>query len=257
MLNVISRLKAKSKPADNLGSSSRVVFNTLIIFFLTQFLAAFLVTLAAVFIKSGTNISSALDDSIFAQFCYVLVAESLAIWLVLRLLRRRTLPLSFIGLGRKPVINDAYKAVLGFAAFYGLMIIVSLAIAVLFPNFKTDQSQNLGFNNLIGPSDSLFAILALVILPPLGEEVLVRGYLYSGLRAGMKYTPALLATSLIFGIAHLEIGTGSPLVWGAAIQTFILSVVLVHLREKSGALYAGILLHMVNNAIAFGVHFHG
>jgi membrane protease YdiL (CAAX protease family) len=58
-------------------------------------------------------------------------------------------------------------------------------------------------------------------------------------------------TSFIFGAAHLELGSGSPLVWGAAIDTFLLSVVLVYLREKTGALYAGMLVHMLNNLIAF------
>jgi membrane protease YdiL (CAAX protease family) len=31
--------------------------------------------------------------------------------------------------------------------------------------------------------------------------------------------------------------------------------VLCFLRERTGALYAGMLVHMLNNLIAFGVHF--
>jgi len=94
-----------------------------------------------------------------------------------------------------------------------------------------------------------------VVLPPLGEETLIRGYLYSGLRQTWRFLPALVITSLMFGLAHLEFGSGGPLVWAAAIDTAILSIVLCYLREKSGALYAGILVHMMNNLIAFGVHF--
>jgi membrane protease YdiL (CAAX protease family) len=41
--------------------------------------------------------------------------------------------------------------------------------------------------------------------------------------------------------------------WAAAFDTFILSVVLVYLREKTGALYAGMLVHMLNNLLAFFV----
>lgn len=247
----------KLKPAENLGGPARVAFNTLAIFFLTQFLGFLIVGLGSAVIDPGVSATSILDASIFAQFCYILLAEVLAVWMVLQILRRRALGLAFIGLGRKPVWKDVVRALWGFLGFYGLMIIVTASLALLFPNFKTDQAQNLGFDNIRTLSDNLIAIVALVILPPLGEEVLVRGYLYSGLRASMKYAPALLATSLIFGLAHLELGSGGPLVWGAAIQTFILSIVLVHLREKSGALYAGILLHVINNAIAFSVHFHG
>jgi membrane protease YdiL (CAAX protease family) len=32
-------------------------------------------------------------------------------------------------------------------------------------------------------------------------------------------------------------------------------MVLVYLRETTGALYAGMLVHALNNLIAFGVHF--
>lgn len=257
MLSVVSRLRINTKPADNLGSPARVIFNTLAIFFLTQFIAAFIVISASSLVKPGQAASTVLDYSIFAQFCYVLAAELLAVWIVIRLLRRRVLAPSFIGLGRKPAWKDVSRALAGFLGFYALMVITSLALTFFFPDFKTNQQQNLGFNNLASPSDSVLAVIALVIFPPIGEEILVRGYLYSGLRATMRYIPALLATSFIFGLAHLEIGNGGPLVWGAAIQTFILSVVLVHLRQKSGALYAGILVHMLNNAIAYSVHFHG
>jgi membrane protease YdiL (CAAX protease family) len=75
-------------------------------------------------------------------------------------------------------------------------------------------------------------------LPPLGEEILVRGYLFSGLRMVWRFLPAVIVTSLLFGAAHLEFGGGGPLVWAAAIDTFILSVVLCFLRERSGALDA-------------------
>jgi uncharacterized protein len=84
---------------------------------------------------------------------------------------------------------------------------------------------------------------------------LVRGYLFSGLRMVWRFWPAVLVTSLFFGAAHLEFGSGGPLVWAAAIDTFILSAVLCFLRERTGALYAGIAVHMLNNLIAFGVHF--
>jgi membrane protease YdiL (CAAX protease family) len=70
-----------------------------------------------------------------------------------------------------------------------------------------------------------------------------------------RFWPAVLVTSLFFGAAHLELGTGGPIVWAAAIDTFLLSVVLCFLRERTGALYAGMAVHMVNNLIAFGIHF--
>ena len=92
-------------------------------------------------------------------------------------------------------------------------------------------------------------------LPPIGEETLMRGYLYSGLRSRLHFWPALLITSLLFGVAHLSTGVSGPL-WAAAVDTFILSAVLVYLREKTGALYAPIMLHGLNNLVAFFAHFY-
>ncbi|MBX4190937.1 CPBP family intramembrane metalloprotease [Candidatus Saccharibacteria bacterium] len=122
------------------------------------------------------------------------------------------------------------------------------------PNIN-NQEQNIGFNNINTNTQNLLAFISLVILPPLGEEVLMRGYLYSGLRMVWRFWPAVVVSSLFFGAAHLEFGTGGPLVWVAAIDTCLLSVVLCFLRERTGALYAGMLVHMFNNFIAFGIHF--
>ena len=174
-----------------------------------------------------------------------------------RLLRRRGLKLNAIGLGRKPTWGDLKKALIGFLAFYALLILATLAISALVPSFNTNQTQDVGFNSLNSTLDGIFAFASLVILPPLGEETLVRGYLYSGLRSRWKFVPAMLVTSLIFGLAHLQLGSGTAAVYAAGLDTFVLSLVLVYLRETTGALYAGMLVHSLNNVVAFGVHFHG
>lgn len=249
--------KAVKTPPKDLGSPLAVALSGLGIFLVTQFLAAFIAEVLIAALHPHESLSGLFNNSIPAQFLYVVLAEGLAAAIVIKLVKRRRLGLGFIGLGRKPQWADLKKALFGFGAFYGLLIISSVLLSVLAPNFNTNQPQDLGFNHLQGIGQGLLAFTALVLLPPLGEEPLIRGYLYSGLRARLRFWPALLITSLLFGLAHLEFGNGAPLVWGAGIETFILSVVLVYLRENTGALYAGILVHLLNNAIAFGVHFHG
>ena len=242
-------VKTKDKqPAKNLGSPLRVIVNTVLIFLLSQILAAFLAEVILGITHPNTSVN--LDDSIAGQFGYILAAEFLAAYTVIYLVRRRGFSLSTLGLGRRPNSNDALKAVIGFVAFYIILIIGSLIVNALSPDLN-NQKQNLGFTNIHSSTDNLLAFISLVIIPPLGEEILVRGYLYSGLRKAWRFWPALIGTSLIFGVAHLEFGSGGPLVWAAAIDTFLLSAVLVFLREKTGALYAGIAIHMLNNLIAF------
>jgi membrane protease YdiL (CAAX protease family) len=250
-------MESQGEAGRNLGSPVRVIFVTLLIFLASQILIAPLIVEFGRLIfspHSGTDFATYIDKSIPAQFFFILAAEGAAAWLSIKMVRRRHLSLKVIGLGRRPVVQDLWKALLGFGAFYILLIVSGLIINAFAPDISNEK-QNLGFNNINGSTENLLALISLVILPPLGEEILVRGYLYSGLRMVMRYWPALIVTSLFFGAAHLEFGNGGPLVWAAAVDTCLLSVVLCFLREKTGALYAGMLVHMLNNLIAFGVHF--
>ncbi len=178
------------------------------------------------------------------------MAELLANSAVIYLVHRRKLSLSIIGLGRMPKAMDLVTAVFGFVSFFIFLIISSLIVNALWLELSS-QKQDLGFTDISSSTDNILAFRSLVILPPLGEEIRGRGYLYSGLRKVWRFWPALLFTSALFGLAHLEFGTGGPLVVEAAIDTFLLSVVLVFLRRNTGALYAGIAVHMINNLIAF------
>ncbi len=241
---------AVGPPKPSLGGPARGILTVQGIFIVTQIIAG---VIAEVLLRiSGSQV--ALEDSAAAQFVYVLLAEGGAAGLVFLVLKERRLKLKSIGLGRRPRWRDLQKAGLGFLAFYGLLIIAGIAVNWLAPSI-TNEQQDVGFNTISTLSDNVFAALALIIMPPLGEETLVRGYLYSGLRSRWKFWPALLVTSVLFGAAHLS-STDSGLLWSGALDTFLLSVVLVYLRENTGALYAGMLVHMANNVIAFAVHFH-
>jgi membrane protease YdiL (CAAX protease family) len=55
----------------------------------------------------------------------------------------------------------------------------------------------------------------------------------------------------VFGLPHLAQGGDAGPLWIAFIDTFILSMVLVWLREQTGNLWAGIVLHAIKNGIAF------
>ncbi len=249
-------LKIKIQPR-TFGPSWRIIFNVFLIFVTSQVIAIFLTELFLGVLHSGTNLSSDLNSSAPAQFFYILIAESLAVLLVFSIIKHRGLSLGAIGLGRRPVWRDLKRAAIGFLAFYAVLIAATALVNALFPSFNPNQAQDVGFNTLNTTVDGILAFLSLVILPPLGEEILVRGYLFSGLRSRWKFVPAMLVTSLLFGLAHLQLGNGTAALWAAGLDTFVLSLVLVYLRESTGALYAGMLVHSLNNVVAFGVHFHG
>lgn len=253
-----SSKKVERQDPRDLGSPWLVILTTILIFFISQFAAALFTAVGQQAIHPHASLESALSSSAPVQFIYVFLAEGLAVVLTLFIVKKiKHMSLAAIGLGRRPKWRDVSRALLGFGAFYLLLITASVIVNLFFPNVNTKEAQNVGFNTLSSSLDYILAFSALVFLPPLGEETLMRGYLYSGLRTRWSFRTALLVTSLLFGLAHLGSGTnGSPL-WLAGLDTFLLSVVLVYLRERTGALYAGMLLHGANNLIAFGIHFHG
>jgi membrane protease YdiL (CAAX protease family) len=88
-------------------------------------------------------------------------------------------------------------------------------------------------------------------MPAIVEEILVRGFLYSGLLKKLSVVSAALIASGIFALAHLQFLSGQPLVFIAAIDTFVLSLALIWLRQKTGNIWPGVVVHMLKNSLAF------
>lgn len=136
------------------------------------------------------------------------------------------------------------------AAYIGYLIISSIVIMVVtnvIPGFDIGQSQEIGFENIVGRADLIAAFLALVVLAPIAEEVLFRGYLYGKLRTYTGVIVASLLTSVLFGAVHMQ--------WNVAIDTFVLSVVMCGLREATGSIWAGTMVHIIKNGLAFFILF--
>jgi membrane protease YdiL (CAAX protease family) len=90
----------------------------------------------------------------------------------------------------------------------------------------------------------ILAIIGAVIGAPLAEELVFRGLVYTSVRERWGYAGALVLSSVVFAGMHFEpTGIYSLLVLPSA---FLLG----WLREKTGGIYAPILVHAVFNAIA-------
>ncbi|HSX44444.1 MAG TPA: CPBP family intramembrane glutamic endopeptidase [Candidatus Saccharimonadales bacterium] len=199
---------------------------------------------------SATQATDWIQNNSYGQFMTILFVESISVWLLYIFLKRRQANFDTIGLKRRPKWSDLAYVLMGFAGYLLLYIVILGIVKNLQPHLNVDQQQDLGFNNPTHIQLPL-VFVSLVLLPPIAEELLMRGFLYSGLKKGLPVIWAVLITSGLFGIAHLEPGSGEPLLWVAAIDTFVLSLVLIYLREKTGSLWASIGLHMLKNLIAF------
>lgn len=199
---------------------------------------------------SDAQANAWINNSVLAQFVYVVVAEGLMLlplWLFLKHYK-----FGFGGLGlTRAKGEDILYALGGFVVYFVSYAILLSVGTQLIPSLNVNQPQQIGFQTASGFGSLALTAISLVILPPIVEEILMRGFLYTSLKKSLPKIVAALVTSIIFASAHLEFGSGAPLLWVAAIDTFVLSLVLVYLREKTGRLWASMGVHGLKNAIAF------
>ncbi|HVW23663.1 MAG TPA: type II CAAX endopeptidase family protein [Candidatus Saccharimonadales bacterium] len=222
------------------------------VFYISQIVAGLLITIypeAKMWSAARTN--DWLTNSVVAQFLYILMAEAFTIEAVYYyVVKRCHAKLSIIGL-RKPRWGDIIYALAAVIPYYALYLLMVGVVSHFVPGFDVNEKQQIGFDNVYGGAQLTMTFISLVVLPPIAEEIMVRGFLYSSLRKGMSLVPAALLTSLIFAAAHLAEGGAAGPLYIAALDTFVLSLVLIYLREKTGGLWASIYLHAIKNGVAF------
>lgn len=222
-----------------------------IMYYVSQLIAGLLVSVYPLLRHWPHNqTTSWLENSVYAQFVFIAVAESLILGALYLFLKRYLSTFKTIGLLR-PRGRDVLYGLAAVPVYYVIYLLTVGVVTHFVPGLNVDQQQNIGFNDVHGVLALVLTFISLVILPPLTEEIMVRGFLYSSLRKAMHLVPAALLTSLVFAAAHLPEGGAAGPLYIAALDTFILSLVLIYLREKTGSLWSSITLHAVKNSVAF------
>jgi membrane protease YdiL (CAAX protease family) len=154
---------------------------------------------------------------------------------------RRTLTSLFVKPRLKPSTNDVGLALaLALAWGYGLYrVLICLPILLSHP----EAFSTLRFTDRLPPLEAryLVAILGSVIVAPIAEELVFRGYLLNLWIARRGVWFAVACSSVVFGAFHLET------VLFATAMGIILA--LVYLRYDS--LWPGIFIHAAYNLLAF------
>jgi membrane protease YdiL (CAAX protease family) len=231
-------------------SPTTAVVIVVVAFLVAQLLGGILVDLyPSIHHWSGAQANNWLTNSIVAQFFFVLISETLTLFILWLYLRNRVTR-EQLGL-TKPSWYDPLFSVMALVVYYGVYLLAVAAVTVVV-TINTNQQQNVGFNNVVGVGALVMTFISLVVLPPIVEEITFRGVLYGGLRRRLNPLWAALGTSCLFAAPHLlESNSGQGLLWIAGIDTFVLSLVLCYLREKTGRLWAGMGVHAMKNGIAF------
>jgi membrane protease YdiL (CAAX protease family) len=94
----------------------------------------------------------------------------------------------------------------------------------------------------VAPLTTLGLLLAGALVAPICEEVFFRGFALPGFARAMPIWAAIVISSLLFGVAHIDLGTLAPLI--------VIGLLLGVVRWKTRSLWPSTLLHTLNNTAA-------
>jgi membrane protease YdiL (CAAX protease family) len=126
--------------------------------------------------------------------------------------------------------------------------IATLALNALYAQLvlqsKDSQAQTTAIvKGLSGAGAKIIGFLAIVVIGPIVEEMLFRGYLQTALSKRMKPWLAIVVASCAFAAIHLQPAAFPMLALVGGVFGF--------LYYRTGSLRVSMVLHMLNNGLAF------
>ena len=151
----------------------------------------------------------------------------------------------FFGLRPSRFPKAAGTGLLWLVATYPLILATQSFVQGIFG--ETDDSQMIVRYFLEHPDlrHRAAVIVMAVIVAPVAEEILFRGYFYGVIRRFGGRLPAIFTSSLLFAAIHVHL----PSMLGLG----ILAVILCLLYERTGSLWATITMHATFNATTIAV----
>lgn len=129
------------------------------------------------------------------------------------------------------------------AATYGVFFVFLVAYGLLVQPEPQETVE------VIADETDTLALVALgllvVVAAPISEEVFFRGFFFGGLRGRVGFAGAAVASAVLFALVHVPSGAAQAPALG------VLGLGLAWLYEKTGSLGPPILMHAIQNAIAF------
>jgi membrane protease YdiL (CAAX protease family) len=250
---VTKKTEAPLKLIDRVFGSILIVFSSIVAFFGGQLGGGLLTVLVLSFAYKPEEIRGVLNSNIPAQAAIVILVEVTTVAIVYGLLSLRSLKVTDeLQLQKRPSKLVIYDALLTFGLYFLASFGVIMLLSVMLPSIDINQEQQIGFETTTIATLPL-VFLCLVIAVPIGEEVLFRGYLYKGLeKFTNSYYLSSMITSIVFGVAHLELwsASGAPN-WIAGVDTLVFSWFLVWAYKKEKSLWTPIVMHCIKNFLAF------
>ena len=126
-----------------------------------------------------------------------------------------------------------------FLAIFGINALYQLILNALHLKLQTNDQLILQLGK-VAPFTVYGLLLLAVVVAPLCEEVLFRGFLFAGFKGSMPLALAVILSAFIFAAVHNDLPSFPVL--------FCIGILLALLRWRTRSLWPGILLHLLNNA---------
>ena len=147
---------------------------------------------------------------------------------------------------RKLVVNSAAPSNPWLYFVGGIVLAIGVALA----SSRMKTPENLPIEELFKNRTGAFLLMGMaVLLAPLVEETVFRGYLYPLFAKSLGVAPAVVITGVLFGFMHAP-----QLGWTLGLVTMLITVGIIFTlaRARTGTVLASFLLHLgYNSMIAF------
>src|SRR5712675_261021 len=133
-----------------------------------------------------------------------------------------------------------------------------LAIFVFLASSQVHTNDKMPIEEVLKNRSSAMLLMAMAVLvAPLVEETVFRGYLYPLFAKSFGILPGILLTGVLFGLMH---GSQLGWTWGVVVLLMLVGVIFTFVRAHTGTVLASFLLHLGYNsmiAVATVVGTHG
>jgi uncharacterized protein len=171
------------------------------------------------------------------QSVAVVILESAYLLPVVVILAWRRIPWRSLGFGKFEwkTLGIGCGLLIG-----GYSVIILYGLLLLAFGIETQGEQII---RVLAELDSpVWFFIVAVVFAPLVEEIFFRGFLFQGFRERYGWVKAMLLSSAIFAIAHLDLVVLIP--------TFVLGNVLAYVYHRSNSVWPGVFLHFLVNAFS-------
>ena len=135
-------------------------------------------------------------------------------------------------------VKKLRNSVVSFILFIPLLFLISFIIQNILPEYK-QQEIVLNFkSNLLKDKTILLQVL---IIAPVVEEIIFRGYIYRILKTKVPIMFAIIISSILFSFIHYNVLS--------FILLFVLSIFLTYIYERNGSIMCPIIIHSLFNLI--------